>query len=156
MTSYLNLMPSTEWLGVGGDGFEGVGGGGQGVVDVGGGVDGGDEGGFELRWGEEDAAVEHFAEEAGVALCIAALGAGVVADGLVAKEKSGERAGIVDLAGEFGVGESFAEAFGEAITLFGNPMVKTFDAELFQCGNARGHRERIPCQRACLIDGAER
>ena len=62
-------------VGVGGDGAEGVGGSGDGVVDVCGGVDGGDEGGFELGRREEDAAVEHFAEEAGVALGVGALGA---------------------------------------------------------------------------------
>src|SRR5258708_39471913 len=71
-------------------------GGGYGAIDVFGGVGRGDEGGLELRRGEENATVEHFAEETRVAFCIGAFRAGVIADGLV-----GEKYGAEGLAGMF-------------------------------------------------------
>ena len=99
-------------------------GGGDGAVDILRGVRGGNEGGFELRWCEENAAVEHFAEEAGVALGVGALGAGVIADGLFGEEESAERAGGIDLAGNFCVDEGLAQAASEAVGFFGDVVVE--------------------------------
>src|SRR5712692_5562601 len=72
-------------------------GGGYGAVDVFGGVGGGDEGGLELRWREENAAVEHLAKEARVAFGIGALRSDVITHGLIGEEYRAERVAGVHL-----------------------------------------------------------
>src|SRR5438105_11083950 len=99
---------------------------------------GGNERGFELGWGEENAAIEHFAEELSVALGVRALGAAIVGDRLSCEEQGTERTRGVDLAGNFRGGERTAQAARKAIGFFGDVMVEGV-GELLQRGDSSAH-----------------
>src|SRR5262249_57648811 len=66
------------------------------LVEVGGSMGERDEGGFELRGGEEDAAVEHGVEEPAVACGVRPLGGGVVRHRRAAEEGGEHGADAID------------------------------------------------------------
>src|SRR5258708_30866322 len=98
-------------------------GGGYGAIDVFGGVGRGDEGGLELRRGEENATVEHFAEETRVAFCIGAFRAGVIADGLVGEKYGAEGMAGIYLRRPASLGDGFAQTRDEPLRVLVDALV---------------------------------
>ena len=84
----------------------------------------GNEGGLELRRRKKICTVKHFAEEAGIALGVGTLGAGVVADRLFGEEERAEGASGIDLAGNFCLDQGSAKAGREAVGLLGDAVVE--------------------------------
>ena len=77
-------------------------------LDVRLGMGNGNEGCFELRRREKDAAFEHVAEILRVAFDVGFLGIGIVVNGRLREEQRGQRPDGVDVAGDFFRAKCFA------------------------------------------------
>ena len=116
----------------------------------------GNEQRFELRRRKKDSALEHGVEERGEALRVRFFRRGVIADMLAGEKQGEQRTSYRNFAGDAGLLQRGAQAFGEALRLRIKRVVKPSRLKLRQCCQSRAHRQRIARKRPRLINRPER